>query len=101
MPPMYRRPWYTKLADAAHRLTVLGIIGFSVYLAGGIGMTLYANRDTARRARIEEEQQVRTETKEGTINERYILTYFLLRLLMLKRTPRPQPPKSLPLNQYV
>jgi cytochrome c oxidase assembly factor 14 len=59
MPPMYRRPWYTKLADAAHRLTVLGIIGFSVYLAHGIGMTLYANRDTARRARIEQEQQVR------------------------------------------
>lgn len=58
MPPMYRRPWYTKVADAAHRLTVLGIIGFSVYLAGGIGMTLYANRDTARKARIEQQQQV-------------------------------------------
>ncbi|CAN6642972.1 cytochrome c oxidase assembly protein Cox14p [Trichomonascus vanleenenianus] len=48
---MYRRPWYVKVADAAHRLTVLGIIGFSVYLAGGIGMTLWANRSSVREAR--------------------------------------------------
>ncbi|CAM9019332.1 unnamed protein product, partial [Wickerhamomyces anomalus] len=29
-----RYPWYTKVADAAHRLTVLSLVGGSLYLNG-------------------------------------------------------------------
>lgn len=63
---MYRRPWYVQAADAAHRLTVLGIIGFSVYLAGGIGMTLWANRSSAREQRLlEQSQQQQQQQQQG------------------------------------
>uniref|UniRef100_A0A060T944 ARAD1D15840p n=1 Tax=Blastobotrys adeninivorans TaxID=409370 RepID=A0A060T944_BLAAD len=68
---MYRKPWYVQAADAAHRLTVLGIIGFSLYLAGGLGMTLYANRPSVRAARQQQfEQHVSSAQNEEEQNDK-------------------------------
>lgn len=40
---MARYAWYTKVTDAVHRLTVLTLIGGSLYMAGGLTYTLYTN----------------------------------------------------------
>lgn len=36
-------PWYTKVTDAAHRLTVLTLIGGSAWMVGSFGYTMYQN----------------------------------------------------------
>ncbi|ODQ59493.1 hypothetical protein WICANDRAFT_63985 [Wickerhamomyces anomalus NRRL Y-366-8] len=38
-----RYPWYTKVADAAHRLTVLSLVGGSLYVIGGMSYQVYLN----------------------------------------------------------
>lgn len=35
--------WYTRVTDAVHRLTVLTIIGGSLYMTGGLAYTMYIN----------------------------------------------------------
>ncbi|CCE90166.1 Cox14p TDEL_0B00370 [Torulaspora delbrueckii] len=40
---MSKYAWYTRVTDAAHRLTVLTIVGGSMYMAGGLVYTLYKN----------------------------------------------------------
>ncbi|GMG35128.1 unnamed protein product [Ambrosiozyma monospora] len=62
-------PWYTRATDIAHRLTVLGLVGFTVYMTVGVGTTLYVtgkeNEDRlkkqkelqAKQAAFEAEQQ--------------------------------------------
>lgn len=62
-------PWYTRATDIAHRLTVLGLVGFTVYMSAGVGYTLYQNGKMAeerlakqkevmeKQAAFEEEQQ--------------------------------------------
>lgn len=40
---MARYAWYTRVTDAVHRLTVLTLIGGSLYMAGGLTYTLYKN----------------------------------------------------------
>ncbi|QLG71697.1 hypothetical protein HG535_0C00460 [Zygotorulaspora mrakii] len=40
---MARYAWYTRVTDAIHRLTVLTLIGGSIYMAGGLTYTLYKN----------------------------------------------------------
>ncbi|CDR47140.1 CYFA0S29e00672g1_1 [Cyberlindnera fabianii] len=39
----YKYPWYTKVADAVHRLTVLSLVGGSLYIIGGLSWTIYKN----------------------------------------------------------
>ncbi|KAH3684537.1 hypothetical protein WICPIJ_004487 [Wickerhamomyces pijperi] len=36
-------PWYTRVADAAHRLTVLSLVGGSLYIIGGLSYQIYLN----------------------------------------------------------
>lgn len=62
-------PWYTRATDIAHRLTVLGLVGFTVYMSAGVGYTLYQNGKMAeerlakqkevmeKQATFEQEQQ--------------------------------------------
>jgi cytochrome c oxidase assembly factor 14 len=38
-----RYPWYTKVADAVHRLTVLSLVGGSLYIIGGLSWQIYLN----------------------------------------------------------
>lgn len=40
---MARYPWYTKVTDAVHRLTVLTLIGGSAAMVGSLGYTMYQN----------------------------------------------------------
>jgi cytochrome c oxidase assembly factor 14 len=62
-------PWYTRATDIAHRLTVVGLVGFTVYMTAGITYTLYENGKIAeerlakqkeimqKQAEFEQEQQ--------------------------------------------
>lgn len=50
---MSKYAWYTRVTDAAHRLTVLTLAGGTVYMAGGLVYTLYQNGK-----RYEQEQLV-------------------------------------------
>lgn len=36
-------PWYTRIADVAHRLTVLSLVGGSLYIIGGLSYQIYLN----------------------------------------------------------
>lgn len=36
-------PWYTRVADAVHRLTVLSLVGGSIYIIGGLSWQIYLN----------------------------------------------------------
>ena len=47
---MAGRPWYIKAVDVAHRVTVLGIIGFSGYLGF---VTVQTLRFNAKRREIQ------------------------------------------------
>ncbi|CEP60015.1 Cox14p LALA0_S01e01068g [Lachancea lanzarotensis] len=38
---MSKYAWYTKVTDAAHRLTVLSLVGGTLYMAGGLVYTMY------------------------------------------------------------
>ena len=50
-------PWYTRATDIAHRLTVLGLVGFTVYMSAGVGYTLYQNGKMAEE-RLAKQQEV-------------------------------------------
>lgn len=62
-------PWYTRATDIAHRLTVVGLVGFTLYMTAGVGYTLYQNGKLAeerlaqqklvmeKQAEFEEEQK--------------------------------------------
>lgn len=62
-------PWYTKLPDIAHRLTVVGLVGFTLYMTAGVGYTLYQNGKAAeerlqlQKAQKIQEAQQQDETK--------------------------------------
>lgn len=40
---MAKYAWYTRLSDTLHRLTVLTLVGGSLYMSGGLIYTLYMN----------------------------------------------------------
>ena len=40
-------PWYTRVTDIAHRLTVVGLVGFTVYMTAGVSYQLYQNSKVA------------------------------------------------------
>ncbi|AMD21495.1 HER217Cp [Eremothecium sinecaudum] len=40
---MSKYAWYTRVTDAVHRLTVLTLVGGTLYMTGGLVYTLYVN----------------------------------------------------------
>ncbi|CDO93733.1 unnamed protein product [Kluyveromyces dobzhanskii CBS 2104] len=52
--------WYTRVTDAAHRLTVLTLLGGTLYMAGGLVYTLYQN------GKRYEDEQLRLQQKENS-----------------------------------
>ncbi|SCU86166.1 LADA_0D12728g1_1 [Lachancea dasiensis] len=54
---MSKYAWYTRVTDAAHRLTVLSLVGGTMYMAGGLVYTMYTNG-------TKYEQQVTQKTSE-------------------------------------
>ncbi|ODQ68272.1 hypothetical protein NADFUDRAFT_48922 [Nadsonia fulvescens var. elongata DSM 6958] len=46
----------SKAADVAHRLTVLGLFGATVYMTGGITWMLYMNKQNRDIKRVEEQK---------------------------------------------
>ncbi|SCV01985.1 LAME_0G19834g1_1 [Lachancea meyersii CBS 8951] len=38
---MSKYAWYTRVTDAAHRLTVLTLVGGTIYMAGGLVYTMH------------------------------------------------------------
>ncbi|GMF09001.1 unnamed protein product [[Candida] boidinii] len=51
-------PWYTRATDIAHRLTVLGLVGFTVYMASNVGYTVYVTgKENERRLQRQKELQ--------------------------------------------
>lgn len=50
-----RYPWYTKVADAVHRLTVLSLVGGSLYIIGGLSWQIYLNGKKFEQQVIEKE----------------------------------------------
>ncbi|SCW00231.1 LAFE_0B12332g1_1 [Lachancea fermentati] len=40
---MSKYAWYTRVTDAAHRLTVLTLVGGTLYMSGGLIYTMYMN----------------------------------------------------------
>ncbi|VVT44911.1 uncharacterized protein SAPINGB_P000575 [Magnusiomyces paraingens] len=63
----YGRPWYVQATDVIHRLTVIGIIGFSGWLTIGLGRTLWANRDSALQKRLAELAEEQEQIENGQI----------------------------------
>lgn len=59
-------PWYTRATDIAHRLTVVGLVGFTLYMTAGVGYTLYQNGKLAeeRFAKQKELQAQQAEFEE-------------------------------------
>ncbi|CDK30003.1 unnamed protein product [Kuraishia capsulata CBS 1993] len=54
-------PWYTRLTDVAHRLTVVGLVGFTGYMTLNVGWMIYQNgkeneRRLLRQKELEQEQ---------------------------------------------
>lgn len=40
---MSKYTWYNRVTDAAHRLTVLALVGGTLYMSGGLAYNLYMN----------------------------------------------------------
>ncbi|CCD24833.1 Cox14p NDAI_0E00170 [Naumovozyma dairenensis CBS 421] len=40
---MARYAWYTRVTDTLHRLTVLTLVGGTLYMSGALAYTLYMN----------------------------------------------------------
>lgn len=38
-----RYPWYTKATDITHRLSVLGLVGFTIFMTANVGYTVLSN----------------------------------------------------------
>ncbi|CAI8493804.1 unnamed protein product [Pichia kudriavzevii] len=56
-------PWYTRVTDIAHRLTVVGLVGFTLYMTAGVGYTLYQNGKLAEE-RVAKQKEAMTKQAE-------------------------------------
>lgn len=58
---MARYAWYVRATDTLHRLTVMSLIGGTLYLSGGLAYTLYMNgkRFDNTIANIEKEENLK------------------------------------------
>lgn len=45
---MSKIPFSVRATDVVHRLTVLGLVGFSVAVSGSVGYNVYMNSDYAQ-----------------------------------------------------
>lgn len=54
---MARYAWYTRVTDTLHRLTVLTLVGGTLYMSGGLIYTLYMNGRRYEKQVMEQEQQ--------------------------------------------
>ncbi|QPG74782.1 hypothetical protein FOA43_002116 [Brettanomyces nanus] len=47
-------PWYTRATDIAHRVTVLSLVGFTLYMSGAVVYTLWSTgKENEKRLTIE------------------------------------------------
>ncbi|KAK5780229.1 Cox14p PWA37_001378 [Arxiozyma heterogenica] len=58
---MARYAWYTRVTDTLHRLTVLTLVGGTLYMSGGLIYTLYMNGKRYEKQVMEQEQQKKIE----------------------------------------
>ena len=67
---MAKYAWYTRLSDTLHRLTVLTLVGGSLYMSGGLIYTLYMNgrryEDKVTQKQIENDDTKPTTTSTQT-----------------------------------
>ncbi|KAH3903657.1 related to Cytochrome c oxidase assembly protein COX14 [Saccharomycodes ludwigii] len=58
--------WYTRLTDTVHRLTVLSLVGFTLYMSGGLVYTMYVNgkKYEAQQLKIKEQDELNTKNEE-------------------------------------
>ncbi|CAI4047473.1 hypothetical protein SKDZ_13G0080 [Saccharomyces kudriavzevii ZP591] len=69
---MSRYAWYTRVTDTLHRLTVLTLVGGTLYMSGGLAYTLYMNgkkyeqQMTQQKALEEDNQQLQSPTAPPT-----------------------------------
>ncbi|QGN14846.1 Mitochondrial cytochrome c oxidase (complex IV) assembly factor COX14 [Kluyveromyces marxianus] len=54
---MAKYAWYTRVTDAAHRLTVLTLLGGTLYMGGGLVYTLYQNGKRYEEEQLKAQQQ--------------------------------------------
>ena len=54
---MARYAWYTRVTDTLHRLTVLTLVGGTLYMSGGLIYTLYMNGRRYEKQVMGQEQQ--------------------------------------------
>lgn len=59
---MARYAWYTRVTDAAHRLTVLALVGGTLYMSGGLGYMLYSNGKKYEQQVTKREEEVASST---------------------------------------
>lgn len=58
---MARYAWYTRVTDSLHRLTVLTLVGGTLYMSGGLIYTLYMNGKRYEKQVAEKESQNKIE----------------------------------------
>ena len=69
---MSKYAWYTRVTDTLHRLTVLTLVGGTLYMSGGLAYTLYMNgkkyeqQVTQQKALEEDNQQLQSPTAHPT-----------------------------------
>ena len=66
---MAKYAWYTKVTDAAHRLTVLSLIGFSLYMSGGLAYNLYMNGKKYEQKQLASKEQAESEAREKVMKD--------------------------------
>ncbi|KAL3232287.1 Cytochrome c oxidase assembly protein COX14 [Nakaseomyces bracarensis] len=65
---MAKYAWYTRATDMLHRMTVLTIIGGSLYMTGGLVYTLYMNGKKYEQKVIQEDKKEEMNQLEGAVS---------------------------------
>lgn len=65
---MAKYAWYTRATDMLHRMTVLTIIGGSLYMTGGLVYTLYMNGKRYEQKVIQEDTKEEMNRLEGAVS---------------------------------
>mgnify|MGYP004709993089 FL=1 len=61
---MNRLPASVRATDVIHRLSVLGLLGFSAFVTYGIGYNIYMNSDTANEGKLRFNKSEVEETRQ-------------------------------------
>ncbi|SCU93899.1 LAMI_0E15984g1_1 [Lachancea mirantina] len=62
---MAKYAWYTRVTDAVHRLTVLSLVGGTLYMTGGLMYSMYINGKKYEQQLSQ--KSVESEKKEGDL----------------------------------